>query len=218
MVPATPWRTPMRLPIALLVLAAAISPLHAQRSARPDWKVRLDDPANPPKDGPLSAVETMSPGWHMTTGASSAIYYDPAWRGAGSYRLDATVFVFPESEQEGYGLFLGGQHLEAPSLGYLYVLLRRDGKYTVKHRQGGDVHEITPWTAHAAIAQPTDKPAKNVLGVTVAAGEIGIEVNGQKVATLDRTKVTAPLDGQAGLRVNHGVNLHVTEVKVTPSR
>ena len=198
----------------LWVLAFTTAATASAQQGKPDWKVRLD---RGHADASLT-VSTMPPGWHVTTGKSSGIFYDPAWKGAGSYRVEATVFLFPDSRpSEGYGVFLGGSDLEADGQRYLYVLLRRDGRYLIKLREGATARDLVPWTAHAAIRQPGEEPAKNVLAVAVGEKGSAIEVNGEPVTTLERAKVPGGLDGQVGLRLNHGVNLHVTSVKVAPA-
>jgi hypothetical protein len=188
-----------------------------QELKRPEtWKVRLDRGHGGPIPDSLYYV-SMPPGWHVTTRRHSAIFYDPAWKASGDYRITTTIFLFADSRQEGYGLFLDGRDLEGEGQAYLYLLLRRDGKYLVKHRQGAETHDIVAWTEHASIARPTETDdAKNVMVVEARGDTITFRINGQEVASWPRGEVDARGEGQVGLRVNHGVNLHVTEVKIEP--
>lgn len=207
-------RGPVRLPsswFALVPLLVA-GPLAAQTPAKPDWRFRFDRPA-PDSALPL---ETMSPGWHATTKGVAGIYYQPGWTAGDNYRLESTIFVFPSSAEEGYGIFFGGTGLEGADQSYFYFLLRRDGRFLIRHRQGDAVHPITDWTPHSAIAKPTeDKTGKNVLAVDVAADTVRFLVNGERVAGYPRS-VMRVADGFYGLRLNHGLNVHVTAVTKTP--
>jgi hypothetical protein len=154
----------------------------------------------------------MPPGWHITTGPA-IIAWDPAWRAAGTYRVELECFLFPGERQEGYGLFVGGNDLERPDQTYLYVLLRKNGELIVKRRDGAASPTLVPWTAHPAIVPQTEGTAKNLLALDVAADSVRIFVNDQRVVALVRAGL--PTDGQVGLRVNHALNLHVTRVEIT---
>ena len=186
-------------------------PLAAQ-SARPEgWRWRFDR-ANA-VDSTLSFV-TMSPGWHITTGPSG-ILYNPANTARGNYRAEMRVFLFqPGDHAEGFGLFVGGQNLEAPSQSYTYFLVRKDGRFMIRQRTGATTRDVVPWTQHAAItAHPGDTSnVRNDLAVEVGADSVRFSVNGTTVRTLARGAV--PTDGQVGLRVNHGLNLHVSKLEI----
>jgi hypothetical protein len=76
---------------------------------------------------------------------------------------------------------------------------------------------ITEWTKHPAITTWAGKgeagTAKNVLVVEVEPDVVRFQVNGSEVASLPRDRIDA--DGVVGLRVNHGVNVHVSSLVVT---
>jgi hypothetical protein len=198
----------MRIAAAALLMAG---PLAAQ-SARPEgWRWRFDR-ANA-VDSTLSFV-TMRPGWHITTGPSG-ILYNPAQTASGTYRAEMLVFLFkPGDHAEGFGLFVGGQNLEAASQAYTYFLVRKDGRFTIKQRSGATARDLVPWTQHAAItAHPGDSSnVRNDLAVEVGADSVRFSVNGTTVSTLPKSAV--PTDGQVGLRVNHGLNLHVSKLEI----
>jgi hypothetical protein len=186
-----------------------------QAQGRPEsWRVRLDSGRQPDT---TFGYTTMSPGWHITSNGNAGILYDPGWRSPESYRLELSVFVFPSSAaEEGLGLFLAGQKLEAPDQSYWYFLIRPDGRYIVKHRAGAETPEITQWTPSAAIAKPGEKPAKNLLTAEVGPEQVTFSINGQSVFSRPR-KDLGSAAGQAGIRVNHGVNIHVTAVELKPA-
>ncbi len=201
----------MRSMLLIAVLAVlGTPPLVAQEATRPrDWKIRFDRPADE------SAIEfvTMAPGWHITTGPA-AILYQPANVARGSYRARAVVDLFPGERREGFGIFIGGQHLEDDQQTYTYFLLRKDGRFLIKRRAGAETPVLVPWTAHEAIV-PHDGgegTAKNVLEIAVGPEAVGFLVNGQEVASLPRDQVDA--EGIVGLRVNHALNVHVSELAI----
>jgi hypothetical protein len=201
----------MRLATAALVLLGVTPSLLAQELERPsDWQVRFDRPSMP--DSTLYFV-TMTPGWHITTGPAG-ILYDPARTAAGEYRIKSEIFLFPGERREGFGVFLGGRNLADDDQSYLYFLIRKDGQYLIKRREGAKTSTIQPWTAHSAIEQHDggEGTAKNVLEIDVGRSEIGFVVNGVKVTAIPRTELAA--DGVVGLRVNHNLNLHVSELTV----
>jgi hypothetical protein len=186
------------------------APLAAQDLERPaDWKVRFDRPAS---ESDLYFV-SMPPGWHVTTGPA-AILYDPALSAEGNYRIESEIFLFPGDRTEGFGIFVGGADLEAEDQSYLYYLIRKDGRYLIKHRAGSETHVIVPWTGHDAIVKHEggDERPKNVLAIECGPDQVDFFVNGQKVNSLPRAQMD--LEGIVGLRVNHGLDIHVTSLTV----
>jgi hypothetical protein len=200
------------VPLAHLTLALVClaSPLAAQELERPaHWKVRFDRPA------PDSAVYfvSMPPGWHITTGPA-AILYDPSQIAEAEYRVRSEIFLFPGERREGFGLIIGGADLEAANQSYLYFLIRKDGRFLVKHRAGSETHVIIPWTEHTGIIKHDggDGSVKNVLAIECGAEQVRFFVNDQQVASLPRSEMD--VNGIVGLRVNHSLNVHVTNLTV----
>ena len=187
---------------------------HVARNASsglPDpWQMRLDD-----ADAAPATLEftTMSPGWHITTGPAG-IFWQEGMTESGDYTVSTTMHLFPSSgHHEAYGLFVGGKNLNADNQEYLYFVVRGDGQFLIKHRAGAETHVISDWTPHAAIVQKREEAGEsvqNVLSVAVAGDAATFSVNGQQVATLPRSQFD--LDGQVGLRINHNLNLHVTDI------
>lgn len=200
----------MRLAHLTLALVCLASPLAAQELERPaHWKVRFDRPA------PDSAIYfvSMPPGWHITTGPA-AILYDPAHTAKAEYRVQSEIFLFPGERREGFGLIIGGADLEAANQSYLYFLIRKDGRFLVKQRAGAETHVIIPWTEHAAIVKHDggDGTAKNLLAIECGSEQVRFFVNDQQVAWLPRSELN--VEGIVGLRVNHSLNVHVTDLTV----
>ena len=200
--------------VALVALAAA-GGLHAQENQRPkSIKVRWDEPG---PDTTKTSFVTMSPGWHVTSGPNAGIYYDPAWTASGNFKAEAVIHLFdpPKGHAEAYGIFVGGKDLAGANESYTYFLLRTDGQYMIKQRTGKQVKELAPATASPA-AKQFDAAAKSVANtLTIAAGPETVDflINGTKVASRPRKELA--VDGTAGLRINHMLNLHVEKFAVT---
>ena len=198
-----------RLAMALAILAAASS-LRAQ--APPGWKVRADDPK---ADMTKLAFTEMKPGFHVTTGPA-VILWNPENTATGNFTIESEIFFFREGSRdtEAYGILLGGKDLEGEA-DYVYFMLRNDGKYLVKHRAGnGDTHLITDWTEHSAVVihHGSEGTIKNVISVAAGADSVRFSVNGQPVSSYPRSHMKA--DGIVGLRVNHGLNLHISKLAI----
>lgn len=206
----------LAMPAGLLLATLTMPAVAQERPAltRPaDWLIRTDRP-----DADTTSLEFvgMPPGWHITTGPS-LILWSPARTASGTFRLETELFFFREGsrDMEGYGVFLGGRHLDRDDQDYLYFLLRNDGSFLVKHRAGAETHTIQDWTAHAAVARHAGEggaTVKNVIVVVAEDATVRFFVNDQEVAAFPREHMN--VDGVVGLRVNHGLNLHVTRLDV----
>jgi hypothetical protein len=204
------------VPLGLLLVTMTIPAVAQERPAltRPaDWLIRTDRP-----DADTTSIEFvgMPPGWHVTTGPS-LILWSPARTASGTFRLETEIFFFREGSRdtEGYGVLVGGRNLDRDDQDYLYFLLRNDGAFLVKHRAGTETHVIQDWTPHAAVARHTGEggaTVKNVIVVVAEDATVRFLVNDQEVAAFSREHMN--VDGVVGLRVNHGLNLHVTRLDV----
>lgn len=195
-----------------------------EEQAVPDgWMWRLD---SPDPDVEVSADDStadiffvnMTPGWHITMGQPRAILYSPASTAEGNYSATAEIHLFDPGPRrnEGYGVFVGGQDLQGPNQQYLYFLLRRSGDFLVKVRDGDSTETIEGWTAHDAIVpydESTSGTAMNTLTVTTTDDSISFMVNDTVVHMMDRGDL--PTDGVFGLRMNHAINVHVSDLSVT---
>ena len=174
------------------------------------WTVRPDE------GGQASQIKfvTMSPGWHVTVG-TAAIYYRATDQAKAPFTLTSKIHLFPGtgSHQEAFGLFIGGEDLAGAKEEYTYFLIRGDGTFKVKQRDGDKVADVTPgWTANAAIVQgKADGPVANVLVVAATAAKVSFQVNGKEVWS-GKVKDT---NGQVGLRINHNLNMHVESLELT---
>jgi len=198
--------------LKIVIAAAMLTATNLAAQRPPGWLIRLDQ-AN--ADTTRLEFAEMKPGFHVTTGPAF-IAWNPANQGTGNYVINAEIFFFREGSRdtEAYGILLGGKDLESTA-DYVYFMLRNDGKYLVKHRAGnGDTHLISDWTTHAAVVVHSGSGAtvKNVISAAAAADSVRFSVNGQQVASYARDHMKA--EGLAGIRVNHGLNLHISKFEI----
>lgn len=190
-------------------------PVVATAQGRPaGWQARLDKGEHAGHGADSLVFEDMKPGFHVTTGPAGIMWH-PDSVARGDFTVEATLHLFDTKgrDREGYGMFVGGRDLSADTQAYTYFLLRNDGKFIIKQRQGAETPTLLPWTDHAAIAKwstASGASVKNVLGVKAAGADVQFLVNGKVVHTLPRAQVNP--DGQFGVRANHSVNLHVEKV------
>ncbi len=76
---------------------------------------------------------------------------------------------------------------------------------------------LARWTEHSAIVQASGEgAATNVVMIEVGDDQVDFRVNGEKVSSLPRAQLDC--DGIVGLRVNHNLDIQVSELKVEPKR
>ena len=169
--------------------------------------------ARPDGTGDLKSVKfvTMEPGYHVTLGPAT-ILYRKSNRANGPFHTLATFHQMKKLEHsEGYGLFMGGQALDGKDQKYTYFLVRDDGSYLIKRRDGDKTSEVTKgWTAHPAVKKgDAEGKTTNLLEIDAKQNPSKIEfkVNGQTVYTAEAKSME--VKGIVGLRVNHNLDLHV---------
>ena len=216
--------------LSVLALATLFStPLLAQRPSDPDikaagtgslppgWSYRLEKATDS-----IAHVKfvVMGPGLHFTSGPPG-IYWREADAATGAFH---TVATFTQTKApahpEAYGLFVAGKDLKSPGASYIYLLVRGDGKYTVRQggaagspstnlTQGGDRNG---WLANAAVVKQDSATGKATNQVEIASDgkKLSFKVNGTTVHEMD-----APAGGGLiGIRMNHNLDVHVADFAV----
>jgi hypothetical protein len=204
---------------AAALLAALTVPLAAQEHAEDadhaapgggavpaGWTVRADK-----GDASGAKVVAMGKGLHVTTGPAIILFRSNT-EGSGPFHTLATFTqTKPSKHPEGYGLFVGGQGLDGAARRYLYFLIRQDGSYLIKRRDGDKTSDVSKgWVQHAAVKKPTGNGrVTNLLEVDNKRdpNRLAFLVNGQEVFATDAKGMA--LDGVVGMRVNHNLDLHV---------
>ena len=180
------------------------------------WQGRIDPSAE--KAGKKlsdAALSPMGDGMHATSGPA-AIYWNNANRGKGTYTAKATFTqTKAPARLEFYGMFIGGTDLRGDKQNYLYCLVTGAGVFLVKHRVGGEVHDLAARTEHAAINRANAAgTATNEVAWQVTPERTSCLVNGKEVWGYASKDLIGPgkletLDGIAGIRVNHDLDVHV---------
>ena len=199
-------------------IGAAATPPGGQLKTPEDWKWRLDEPAAISPSGKLETGQwwfvAMPPGWHVTMGPGGLVYH-PGYRASGRFIVESELFLFPDSSDEGVGVFVGGQAFgdgETPV--HTSLLLRKDGSASVVRRAGGAVVPIADWAAVEGVKAHGGKDAeKHAFRIEAETATVTFLVDGTKVAAVPRTEVAA--DGHFGLRIGRGVNIHVVRLDFT---
>lgn len=207
--------------LALVVAIAFATPAVAQEKASGKmpggWSIHLDRAeADAAKVG---FVDLGKDNYHITTGPA-AIFWNAAHANlTGAYTISATFTqVKAPAHPEAYGIFIGGKKVDTKDAEYGYLIIRGDGKYAIKHRANAtDVHTVQDWTELAALnKQDAAGKATNTVAFQVSADSVRALVNGQQVRSWPAAYWSG--NGVAGLRVNHALEVHVSDFKVTPAK
>jgi hypothetical protein len=207
----------MRLKLAFALCLFSVAPAVAQEKAAtpvlPEgWSMRLDR-----ADAPAPKFFPAGDGLHVTSGPAAAIYYQPAQIMKGDFRISAT-FTQTKSPQhpEAIGLFIGGKNLDKAEQEYGYLIVRGDGKYAIKHRAGAEVHTIEDWVEHAKVnKQDAAGKATNALAIEAIGDKVRMVINGEEIKSFNRRNFFQT-QGQLGIRVNHQLDVHISDFKVEP--
>ena len=191
--------------LATLAIVALATTVLAQGGGLPSgWRMRVDG-ANHGADG--VRFSPMAGGFHVMTGPA-AIFYRPEMTKSGTYAIHATFTqMSPTGHAEAYGLIFGGSGLDKDSHKYTYFLIRQDGHFLIKRRDGARAPTIADWTPHSIIKK-TDATTKGTNALAVAVGErVRFLINGTEVSSAKSTDVDT--SGIVGLRINHNLNVHI---------
>lgn len=209
----------MRTLSTLLLLTLAAGPVAAQQHAGmqdPDkavagggtlptgWSARTD------RNAPLTNINfrQMGAGMHATMGPA-AIFWQPGDTATGDFH---TVASFTQEKApmhpEAYGLFIGGSDLSGAAQRYTYLIVRGDGKFMIKRRNGDSVTTVVPWTANDAVVKAgADGKATNEVSILVKGGTVSFMVNGKEVH--GGSAADFDTKGVVGLRINHNLDVHI---------
>ena len=204
----------------LMVLSVLVFPGVADAQRVPDgWRWQLDKPAPnvTGRDAPPGAwqFQEMVPGMHVTAGPG-VILYAPGAGAAGRFMVDADIVLFPNSSENGYGIMFGGRTgagADTTLRTWNALVLNASGRFAVVRHSGGKVETVKGWTEHDAIVKRGAEPVTNRLRVWAERDSVLFVVNGTALGALP----TAALDpdGLFGLRLDEGINTHVTNVDHT---
>jgi hypothetical protein len=169
--------------------------------------------ARPDGQGEVKNVKfvAMEPGYHLTLGPATILYREKDRANGPFHTLARFHQMKKPTHPEGYGLFMGGQALSGAGQKYTYFLVRGDGTYLIKQRDGEKTTELTKgWTASPAVKKAdAEGKATNLLEIDAKQNpsKVDFKVNGQTVHTADAKSLD--IKGIVGLRVNHNLDVHI---------
>jgi hypothetical protein len=203
--------------LALLSLAACGGDSRAEQPRSADSAAPAQTPvAQPPAPAAAAAAWTTNPasGVTITQGEATVIETGPhaiLWPAGAAelsppYSVRASLRKRAGRLHEGYGLIFGGTQLDGGEAEqrYSYFLVRGDGSYLIKRRDGAQTPVVRDWTRHPDIARDANGQGRhNDLEVRVGADSVTFLVNGGPIATVPAAELS--VRGRAGLRIAHDV-------------
>ena len=176
-----------------------------------NWEMRFDKPDASKNDMKL-IIDRNS--YHFITGPA-AIYYNPKNDEYGQFKIEAEfIQLKPSKHPEAYGIFFAGSNLKKEDQHYVYFLVRQDGKFLIKERNGKDTKEIVNWTADDNV-NPQNKKGEtiNKLTVTVNDRMVIFGANGKAVKFFKKSLLGKTV-GIVGLRINHNLDVKTGGLKI----
>jgi hypothetical protein len=208
----------MKLALTLAATALLAVPVAAQqRTDDPDqkvagggalpagWSGRVDRPTQSLADLKFAP---MGNGLHATTGPHVILWREADNVTGGAHVVATLVRTKAPPHPESYGLFFGGKDLKGDGQSYTYVLVRGDGKFMVRKRNGATTETVVNWTDHAAVAKAdASGKATDKIEITIQGGKVAFSINGQQVHSMDAPAGSA--NGFAGIRMSHNLDVHI---------
>ena len=182
--------------------------IHGSGKLPVGWKARFDDASAKVED---VVVDEKAGALTFTTGPAG-IYYkgDKAEK---DFDVSATFSQLkPTPMAEAYGLFIAGQDLDKDTQRYTYFLIRQDGKYLIKTRNGSATQTVVDWTSAPSMKEPKGVKTSNTLEIRATANSVQFVIDSKPVHAMTRDRVGP--DGLAGIRVNHNLNLQVSKFEI----
>jgi hypothetical protein len=211
----------MRYDVATLVLCCCIVVCHVceAQQAPVGWRWQLDHAARTitgqadPKTS--LRLQEMVPGMHITT-ATGVVLLAPGDGAVGRFIVDAEMLLFPNSSDGGYGIMIGGSSDEASldfaATHWIGFVVSGDGRFAVLRHTPERTTSLVDWRAHESVVPRSTDVVTNRLRVAVEPDSVRFVINQKQVAALPRAGLQ--LDGLFGLRIEDGVNVHVTNVDI----
>lgn len=178
------------------------------------WYYRLDHTYAGKKDFTFKQTDY---GYHFKADAMGAgIFYNPANIETGNFEISAKFDQTQKTQHaEAYGLFFGGQNLQASNQSYIYFLVRQDGDYLIKRRNGATTSLLVGWTRNTVVNKMNSHgETVNSLAIKVKGNNVDFICNGKTVKTLERSNLMTS-EGIVGFRLNHHLHLKISDVNIT---
>jgi len=191
------------------------------------WKGKVDA-GEAAKGGKIEDSKLVQVGSEFKiNNGPAAIYWHPSSTASGSYTVSATFtepkYMSSNDHPHPYGLFIGGNKLDTDQASLLYCTPYGNGTYIVR---GFGPAPFAPGANRRPVASDAVKKAETGGSVTqevawvVTPEKAECKINGTVVATYPKAELVGAgkldsLDGIAGLRIAHNVDVNVTNWKIT---
>ncbi len=204
--------------VTILVAVAALTACDPDRTAEADPQ---GDPAAVPAETRWNAnpAADIRPdngdGMVIETEPHTVVWPDDVGEVAPPYRVRVLLEKEEGRRHEGFGIIFGARDLTAAEeeQRYSYFLIRGDGSFLVRLRDGPEVPVILPWAEHEAIRPDArGENPENELAVEVGVDETRFLVNGEEVERVATAELFTR--GKVGLRIAHDVRLRVRGFEV----
>lgn len=192
----------------------------------PGWQGKID-----PKEASAgsalndSKFEMKGSEINIATGPA-AIYWNPANNQTGDYTVSATftepAYMSANDHGHPYGVFIAGNKLDTDNPTLLYCAAYGDGRYILRafpvtFAPGGNRRAAT----NAAVKKvEKGQPVTQEISMSLKGSKVSCTINGTEVGSWTKDDLVGEgklesIQGIAGIRVAHNVDVKVTNFKVT---
>jgi hypothetical protein len=193
------------------------------------WQGRVDA-SEAAKGGKIEDSKVVLAGSEIQiNNGPAAVYWNPANKGTGSYTVSATFtepkYMSSNDHPHPYGLFIGGNKLDTDQASLLYCTPYGTGTFIVRGF-GPAPFRVTGAGGGRGTANDAVHKADTGASVTqevawvVTPDKAECKINGTVVGSYPKADLVGAgklesLDGIAGLRIAHNVDVNVTNFKLT---
>lgn len=187
------------------------------------WQGRPDPGSGAVND---SSIDAKGTDLDIHTGPAM-LYWNTANKTTGDFTITATFtepkYMSSNDHPHPYGLFVAGNDLDSDKATALYCAVYGNGNVIVRafptaFAPMGNRRPAASAAAHKAAGQ--GETVTQTVSMSVKGDKVDCSVNGTSVATLNKADLVGDgklksLDGFAGVRVAHNVDVSVKDFKVT---
>jgi|1185.fasta_scaffold74783_1 hypothetical protein len=190
------------------------------------WKGKVDAPEAAKGSTVNDSKFEMKGADIIIASGPATTYWNPANTNTGDYTVSAT-FTEPEymsamSHPHPYGVFIGGNKLDTETPTLLYCAAYGNGNYIIRafpttFAPGGNRRQTANEAVHKAAAK--GQPVTQDIKMSVKGSRVSCTINGTEVGSWDKADLTGDgkiesVEGIAGIRVAHNVDVKVSNFKV----
>ena len=187
------------------------------------WEGRPDPGTGAVND---SSLDVKGSDAEIHTGPAM-LYWNPANKATGDFTVSATFtepkYMSSNDHPHPYGVFIAGNDLDGPNATALYCAVYGNGNVIVRafptsFAPLGNRRPAANEAAHKAAGK--GEAVTQTVAMSVKGDKVDCSVNGTSVASMNKADLVGEgklksLDGFAGIRVAHNLDVNVKEFKIT---